>query len=171
MSQIEWSPREGVRHGRASRRPRERKRMSQLISRWGVSFIDWLGLFLSLLKDLFQPARLCGVAVGVNVGVTVGVGVGVPMGVAVGVGVTVAVCGGVGRGCGVGRGLGVALGVGVGVGVGSGVYSSALATGKIASGTPSDQEGARSGSTGKEALLLLSPAATRTMPLGSNVAV
>ena len=111
-------------------------------------------------------------AVGVGVGVTVGVGVGVAMGVAVGVGLN----GGVGRGCGVGRGLGVVLGVGVGVGVGPGVYSSALATGKIkqqpAPGTPSDQEGARSGSTGKEAFeLLLSPAATRTMPLGSKVAV
>ena len=117
--------------------------------------------------DLSQVVRLCGVAVGVGVGVTVGVGVGVAMGVAVGVGAN----GGVGRGCGVGRGLGVALGVGVGVGVGSGVYSSALATGKIAPGTSSDQEGARSGSTGKEALLLLSPAATRTMPLGSKVAV
>jgi hypothetical protein len=111
------------------------------------------------------------VAVGVGVGVTVGVGVGVAMGVAVGVGLN----GGVGRGCGVGRGLGVALGVGVGVGVGPGVYSSALATGKIkqqpSPGTPSDQERARSGSGGKEALLLLSPAATRTMPLGSKVAV
>jgi hypothetical protein len=110
-----------------------------------------------------------GVPVGVGVGVTVGVGVGVAMGVAVGVGVN----GGVGRGCGVGRGLGVALGVGVGVGVGPGVYSSALATGKIASGTPSDQEGAPSGSTGKEAFRPppLSPPATRTMPLGSKVAV
>jgi hypothetical protein len=88
------------------------------------------------------------------------------MGVAVGVGVN----GGVGRGCGVGRGLGVVLGAG------PGVYSSALATGKIkqqpAPGTPSDQEGARSGSPGKEAFgLLLSPPATRTMPLGSKVAV
>jgi hypothetical protein len=63
----------------------------------------------------------------------------------------------------------------VGVGVGARVYSSALATGKIkqqpAPGIPSDKEGARSGSTGKEALLLLSPAATRTMPLGNKVAV
>jgi hypothetical protein len=95
------------------------------------------------------------VAVGVDVGVTVGVGVDVAVGVAVGVGLIV--------------------GVGVGVGVGPGVYSSALATGKIkqqpAPGTPSDEEGARSGLTGKEALLLLSPAATRTMPLGSKVAV
>jgi hypothetical protein len=67
------------------------------------------------------------------------------------------------------------VGVGVGVAVGSGVYSSALATGKIkqqpASGTLSDQEGARSGWPGKEASVLLSPAATRTMPLGSKVAV
>ena len=114
-------------------------------------------------------------AVGVGVGVTVGVGVGVAMGVAVGVGVN----GGVGRGCGVGRGLGVGDGPHLpvhGVGVGPGVYSSALATGKIkqqpAPGTPSDQEGARSGSTGKEAFdLLLSPAATRTTPFGSKVAV
>ncbi len=115
-------------------------------------------------------------AVGVGVGVTVGVGVGVAMGVAVGVGVN----GGVGRGCGVGRGLGVGDGPHR-PGVGgrwrrSGVYSSALATGKIkqqpSPGTSSDQEGARSGSTGKEAFfLLLSPAATRTMPLGSKVAV
>jgi hypothetical protein len=92
------------------------------------------------------------VAVGASVGETVGVGVGVAMGVAVGVGLN----GGVGRGSGVGCGLGVGLhlpvhgvGVGVGVGVGPGVYSSALATGKIkqqpAPGTPSDQEGARSG--------------------------
>jgi hypothetical protein len=40
------------------------------------------------------------------------------------------------------------------------MYSSALATGKI-----------KSPSAGKEAFLLLSPAATRTMPLGSKVAV
>ncbi len=82
---------------------------------------------------------------------------------------------GVGVGLGVGLPEAVAVAVGVGVGIAAGVYSSALATGKIkqqpASGTPSDQEGARSGSTGKEALLLLSPAATRTMPLGSKVAV
>ena len=106
-----------------------------------------------------------------GVELTAGVGVGVAMGVAVGVGVN----GGVGRGCGVGRGLAVALGVGVGVGVGPEVYSSALATGKIkqqpAAGTSSDQERARSWSGGKEALVVLSPAATRTMPLGSKVAV
>jgi hypothetical protein len=112
-----------------------------------------------------QATRLCGVAVGVGVGVTVGVGVGVAMGVAVGVGLN----GGVGRGCGVGRGLGVALGVGVG----PGAYSSALATGKIASETPSDQEGAPLGLTGEEAFSPppVSPPATRTMPLGSKVAV
>ncbi len=90
--------------------------------------------------------------------------------------------GGVGRGCGVERGLGVGehlpvhgVGVGVGVGVGSGVYNSALATGKIkqqpASGTLPDQEGARSGWPGNETSLLLSPAATMTMPLVSKVAV
>ncbi len=88
------------------------------------------------------------------------------LGVSVGLGVAVAVP----------VGVDVAVGVAVGVGViVAGVYSSALATGKIkqqpAPGTPSDQEGARSGSTGKEALLLLSPAATRTMPLGSKVSV
>ena len=98
---------------------------------------------------------------GLGVGVGLGVAVGVPVGVDVAVGVPV--------------GVGVIVGVGVGVGIAAGVYSSALATGKIkqqpASGTPSDQEGARSGSTGKEAFLLLSPAATRTMPLGSKVAV
>ena len=77
------------------------------------------------------------------------------------------------RGLGVGEHLPVhGVGVGVGVGVGAGEYSSALATGKIKRGTPSDQERARSGSTGKEAFdLLLSPAVTRTMPLGSKVAV
>jgi hypothetical protein len=80
------------------------------------------------------------------------------------------------------RGLGVGehlpshgVGVGVGVGVAAGVYSSALATGKIkqqpAPGAPSGHEAARSGSIGKDVSLLLSPAATRTMPLGSNVAV
>jgi hypothetical protein len=87
--------------------------------------------------------------------------------------------GGVGRGRGVKRGLGVGehlsvhgVGVGVGVGVATGVYSSALATGKTASGAPSDEEGALSGSTRKEAFeLLLSPAATRTMPSDSNIAV
>jgi hypothetical protein len=87
---------------------------------------------------------------------------------------------GVGLGVDVGLPEAVAVGVGVIVGVGAGVaavvYSSALATGKIkqqpSPGTPSDQEAARSGSTGKEAFfLLLSPAATRTMPLGSKVAV
>ena len=80
------------------------------------------------------------------------------------------------RGLGVGEHLPVhGVGVGVGVGVAAGVYSSALATGKIkqqpAPGTPSDQEGARPGSTGNETSLLLSPAATRTMPLVSKVAV
>ena len=127
-------------------------------------------------KDLSQAARLCGVSVGVGVGETVGVGVGVAMGVAVGVGLN----GGVGRGCGVGRGLGVGphlpvhgVGVGVGVGVGPGAYSSALATGKIASETLSDQEGAPSALTGEEAFSPppVSPPATRTMPLGSKVAV
>jgi hypothetical protein len=65
------------------------------------------------------------------------------------------------------------VGVGVGVGVAAGVYSSALATGNIKQqpGAPNDREGVRSRPTGKEAFLLLSPAATRTMPLGSKVAV
>ena len=61
--------------------------MVNLFRSGAVGFIDWLGLFVSLLKDLSQAARFCGVAVGVGVGVTVGVGVGVAMGVAVGVGV------------------------------------------------------------------------------------
>src|ERR1043166_8468430 len=71
------------------------------------------------------------------------------MGVAVGVGLN----GGVGRGCGVGRGLGVGPHLpvhGVGVGVCPRVYSSALA---------------------EASKVLFSPAATRTMPLGSKVAV
>jgi len=88
--------------------------------------------------------------------------------------------GGVGRGRGVNRGLGVGehllvqgVGVGVGVGVAAGVYSSALATGNIKQqpATPNDHERVRSRSIGKEAFLLLSPAATRTVPLGSKVAV
>jgi len=48
--------------------------MVNLFRSGAVGFIDWLGLFVSLLKDLSQAARLCGVAVGVGVGVTVGVG-------------------------------------------------------------------------------------------------
>ena len=69
------------------------------------------------------------------------------MGVAVGVGLN----GGVGRGCGVGRGLGVALAVG------SGRW-----------GWPRRCTVPRSQNV-KSAVNF--PAATRTMPLGSNVAV
>ena len=65
-------------------------------------------------------------------------------------GVGVGVPAGVGVGVATGVGVGVAAGVGVGVGVAAELYSSALA---------------------REPLVLLYPAATSTLPLGSNVAV